>query len=112
MILSALGILQDTSPLPPTGPIPPSQSQQFLVSKLVPFAGSTVVEKLSCSASPKSTLAKGTYVRIIINDAVVSLGGLGQCGSLGATDGLCALDKFVASQAFARAGGNFTSCFA
>ncbi|KAH7327619.1 histidine phosphatase superfamily [Rhizoctonia solani] len=107
MILSALGILRDAKPLPPAGPIPSSSTQQFVVSKLVPFAGSTVVEKLSCPALPAKD-----YVRIIINDAVIPLTDLAPCGKLGATEGLCALDKFVESQAFARAGGNWTSCFA
>ncbi|CAE6441626.1 unnamed protein product [Rhizoctonia solani] len=94
MILSALGILRDAKPLPPAGPIPSSSTQQFVVSKLVPFAGSTVVEKLSCPALPEKE-----YVRIIINDAVIPLTDLAPCGKLGATQGLCALGKFVESQA-------------
>ncbi|KDN33835.1 hypothetical protein RSAG8_13075, partial [Rhizoctonia solani AG-8 WAC10335] len=105
VILSALGILRDAKPLPPAGPIP--SNQQFVVSKIVPFAGSTVVEKLSCPAPPAKD-----YVRIIINDAVIPLTDLTPCGKLGRTEGLCALDKFVESQAYARAGGNWTSCFA
>ncbi|CAE6359559.1 unnamed protein product [Rhizoctonia solani] len=105
MILSALGILRDAKPLPPAGPIPSSSTQQFVVSKLVPFAGSTVVEKLSCPALPAKE-----YVRIIINDAVIPLNELTSCGKLGATEGLCALEKFVESQAYAMAGGNWTSC--
>ncbi|KAJ1307057.1 hypothetical protein OPQ81_008036 [Rhizoctonia solani] len=107
MILSALGILRDTKPLPPTGPIPSPSTQEFVVSKLVPFAGSTVVEKLSCPALPAKD-----YIRIIINDAVIPLTELAPCGKLGSTEGLCALDKFVESQAYARAGGNWTTCFA
>ncbi|KAF8704572.1 histidine acid phosphatase family, partial [Rhizoctonia solani] len=107
MILSALGILRDAKPLPPSGPIPSSSTQQFVVSKLVPFAGSTVVEKLSCPALPAKE-----YVRIIINDAVIPLTGLTPCGKQGATEGLCALDKFVESQAYAKAGGNWTTCLA
>ncbi|KAG8684406.1 hypothetical protein FRC11_012159, partial [Ceratobasidium sp. 423] len=107
MILSALGILRDAKPLPPAGPIPSPSTQQFVVSKLVPFAGSTVVEKLSCPALPDKD-----YVRIIVNDAVIPLTDLAPCGKLGSTEGLCALEKFVESQAYARAGGNWTTCFA
>ncbi|KDN33836.1 hypothetical protein RSAG8_13076, partial [Rhizoctonia solani AG-8 WAC10335] len=71
-ILSSLGILRDSVPLPSTGPIPPSEGQQFVVSKMVPFGGLTLVEKISCSG-PK---LQGDYVRIIINDAVISLDSL------------------------------------
>ncbi|KAF8606065.1 phosphoglycerate mutase-like protein [Ceratobasidium sp. AG-I] len=107
-ILSALGILRDTKNLPPTGPIP--SNQLFVVAKLVPFAGLTVVEKISCPAT-RAAIAGGDYVRIIVNDAVAPLN-FPACGSLGSVSGLCPVDKFVESQAFARAGGNFTACFA
>jgi hypothetical protein len=108
MILSATGILRDTTNLPPTGPIPPNR--QFVVSKIVPFAGSTVVEKISCPVNGAS-LRSGDYVRIIINDAVVPLR-FPECGSSGTTSGICSLGGFIKSQAFSQAGGNFTSCFA
>ncbi|KEP49980.1 histidine acid phosphatase [Rhizoctonia solani 123E] len=106
-ILSSLGILRDSVPLPSTGPIPSDASQQFVVSKMVPFGGLTLVEKLSCSGSE----LHGDYVRIIINDAVISMDTLPECEGSESINGLCALDKFVQSQAYARAGGNFTSCF-
>ncbi|KAJ1307056.1 hypothetical protein OPQ81_008035 [Rhizoctonia solani] len=38
-ILSSLGILRDSVPLPSTGPIPSGQGQRFVVSKMVPFGG-------------------------------------------------------------------------
>jgi hypothetical protein len=107
MILSAMGVLRDTTDLPPTGPIP--SNREFVVSKIIPFAGSTVVEKISCPANGPS-LPHGDYVRVIINDAVVPLG-FSACGSLGSTSGICSLEAFTESQAFSRAGGNFTSCF-
>lgn len=107
-ILSALGILRDTKNLPPTGPIPPNRL--FVAAKLVPFASQTVVEKISCPAT-RAAVAGGDYVRIIVNDAVVPLN-FPACGHLGSKSGICPLDKFVESQAFARAGGNFTACFA
>ncbi|CUA76359.1 hypothetical protein RSOLAG22IIIB_12240 [Rhizoctonia solani] len=106
-ILSSLGILRDSVPLPATSPIPSSKSQQFVVSKIVPFGGLTLVEKLSCSASD----LQGDYVRIIINDAVISLDNLPDCKGSESIHGLCALDNFLQSQSYARAGGNFTSCF-
>ncbi|KAG8748434.1 hypothetical protein FRC10_005981 [Ceratobasidium sp. 414] len=108
MILSATGILRDRADLPVTGPVPPSR--QFYVSKIVPFAGSTVVEKITCPATG-AALNAGDYVRVLVNDAVVPLN-FPVCGGLGTASGICSLSGFVESQAFARAGGNWTSCFA
>ncbi|QRV88869.1 histidine phosphatase family containing protein [Ceratobasidium sp. AG-Ba] len=107
MILSATGILRDRVHLPPTGPIPPER--QFYVSKIVPFGGSTVVEKLTCSAKG-AALGDGDYVRILVNDAVVPLD-FPSCGVLGTDSGICSLKGFVESQKFARTGGNWSSCF-
>ena len=106
-ILSSLGILRDSVPLPSTGPIPPSETQQFVVSKMVPFGGLTLVEKLSCSGSK----LKGDHVRIIINDAVISLDSIPECAGSESMNGLCPLDKFLQGQEYARAGGNFSTCF-
>ncbi|KAG8684231.1 hypothetical protein FRC11_012430 [Ceratobasidium sp. 423] len=106
-ILSSLGILRDSVPLPSTGPIPSSDTQQFVVSKMVPFGGLTLVEKLSCSGSK----LEGDYVRIIINDATISLDSIPECAGSEKLNGLCPLDKFLQGQAFARSGGNFSSCF-
>ncbi|KAG8690032.1 acid phosphatase pho5 [Ceratobasidium sp. 423] len=106
-ILSSLGILRDSVPLPSTGPIPSSDTQQFVVSKMVPFGGLTLVEKLSCSGSK----LEGEYVRIIINDATISLDSIPECAGSEKINGLCPLDKFLQGQAFARSGGNFSSCF-
>lgn len=105
-IISALGILRDRISPPPSGPIP--LDQKMVVSRVVPFAACTVVEKVTCSAHTKATTA-GDYVRILVNDAVVPLP---SCGTLGYTSGMCTIDEFVQSQAFSRAGGDFASCFA
>ncbi|KAG9126995.1 hypothetical protein FRC07_001075 [Ceratobasidium sp. 392] len=107
MILSATGILRDNDNLPVTGPVPPNR--QFYVSKIVPFAGSTIVEKITCPAA-RTMLRAGSYVRVLVNDAVVPLD-FPACGKLGAVSGICPLDGFLESQAFARRGGNWASCF-
>ncbi|CAE6454714.1 unnamed protein product [Rhizoctonia solani] len=104
-IIAAMGILRDPTNLPQEGPIP--SSQQMVISKVVPFAGSTVVEKIRCSAKGRD-LAPGDYVRILVNDAVTPLP---LCDTLGYTSGMCFLDNFIKSQAFARSGGNFSLCF-
>ncbi|QRV98153.1 histidine phosphatase family containing protein [Ceratobasidium sp. AG-Ba] len=105
-ILSALGILRDNTELPPSGPIP--TNRQFYVSRIVPFAGSTVVEKLNCSET--SSRPAGDYVRILVNDAVVTQNS-SYCHPWGTAEGLCPLGGFLNSQAFAVSGGNWTSCF-
>ncbi|CAE7208387.1 unnamed protein product [Rhizoctonia solani] len=94
-ILSSLGILRDSAPLPSTGPIPSSETQQFVVSKIVPFGGLTLVEKLSCSGSNLN----GDYVRILINDAVISPDSIPECVGSETINGLCPLDKFLQGQA-------------
>ncbi|QRV98152.1 histidine phosphatase family containing protein [Ceratobasidium sp. AG-Ba] len=106
MILSALGILRDEVPLPVTSPVP--ADRQFYASRLVPFAGSTVVEKLSCSET--SARPGRDYVRILVNDAVVKLES-SHCEPLGKKHGLCSLSGFLDSQKFARSGGDWASCF-
>jgi hypothetical protein len=105
-ILAAMGVLRDPMDPPPSGPIPPTQ--QTVVSKAVPFASCTVVEKIACSINTREIRA-GNYVRVVVNDAILPLP---SCGSLGHTSGLCSLGAFVQSQAFSRAGGSFSSCFA
>jgi hypothetical protein len=74
---------------------------------MVPFGGLTLVEKLSCSGPELN----GDHVRVLINDAVISLDILPECTGSDKMNGLCPLDKFVQSQAYARQGGNFTACF-
>ncbi|CAE6343772.1 unnamed protein product, partial [Rhizoctonia solani] len=109
-IISAMGIYNHTHIQQDNIPSP-----LMVVSKIVPFAGCTVIEKISCSASdsaptsvsPGSQLLPGDYVRVLSNDAVVPLP---SCPSLGY--GVCALSDFVnTSQAFARRGGDFSLCF-
>ncbi|KDN47029.1 hypothetical protein RSAG8_03806, partial [Rhizoctonia solani AG-8 WAC10335] len=109
-IISAMGIHNHMEIQADSTPSP-----SMVVSQIVPFAGCTVVEKISCSAensaltsgSSESQLAPGDYVRVLINDAVVPLP---LCRSSGY--GVCTLNDFVnTSQAFARSGGSFSLCF-
>lgn len=57
----------------------------------------------------------GTYVRLVLNEGVLPLGALPACaaarqGRKVAAAGLCQLDAFVESQAFAQAGGDWANC--
>ncbi|KAG8684362.1 hypothetical protein FRC11_012208, partial [Ceratobasidium sp. 423] len=84
-----------------------SDLERMVVSKVVPFAGSMVVEKIACSAEGED-LTSGDYVRILVNDAVVPLP---SCGILGYASGMCTMGDFIQSQTFTHSGGNFSSCF-
>ncbi|KAH7909637.1 phytase [Hygrophoropsis aurantiaca] len=66
------------------------------MSRLVPFSSRMTTEKLQCNV-PGGTK---DFVRILVNDVVQPLG---FCGA--GDDGLCELEAFVASQAYARGGG-------
>ena len=103
-IYAALGLFRPAAPLDPTKPDP---RRTWLASKLVPFSGRLVTERLSCDASV-GRKAKETLVRMLVDDALQDLD---FCGA--GKDGLCSLDRFVESQSFARSdgGGLFGRCF-
>lgn len=84
-ILTALGLKQDTTPLGILGPNP---DQVWVTSQIVPFGGNVVTERMTCS--------RKEYIRILINDQLQKPKA---CGA--DRNGLCALDRFVASQAYA-----------
>ncbi|KAH9854921.1 phytase [Lenzites betulinus] len=99
-IFSAMGLFKQPAPLDPTHPNP---ARTFRVQRIVPFSGRMVVERLECAK------AGAAYVRILVNDAVQPLT---FCGA--DAHGLCKLDAFVQSQAYARndGEGDFEKCFA
>ncbi|KAI0087758.1 histidine phosphatase superfamily [Irpex rosettiformis] len=104
--------------------------REWVASRMVPFSGRMVVEKLECVGKsfaeysdrigdavhgglPTSQLKeKGEYVRIFVNDALQPLE---FCGAKkkGRRRGMCTLDRFLESQAYARRNGDedFTKCY-
>ncbi|KAJ7239615.1 histidine phosphatase superfamily [Mycena haematopus] len=86
--------LAATGPLPATH-IPPNRS--YIVNQISPFGANLVGQVLSCAASPPSapppTSSTPTHIRFLLNDAVVPLTGITNCGS--SSEGLCAFDTFV-----------------
>ncbi|WVQ85972.1 hypothetical protein IAT38_008140 [Cryptococcus sp. DSM 104549] len=84
------------------------ENRAWQSAKMAPMGGRLVVEKLSC-ASGGST--NGTFVRMLLNDAVLPLYTLEECNhSWGADQGLCELSKFISSQAYALEGADFANC--
>ena len=97
-IYAALGLFPQRAPLDPTAPDP---KRTYVASRLVPFSGRLVTERLECGA-------KGKFVRMLVDDALQPLE---FCG--GDKDGLCALERFVVSQSYSRNNGegDFEKCF-
>lgn len=108
-IYAALGLFEELDPLNPHVPDP---KRGWVLSRMVPFAGRMVTEKLQCLTSTRPGRSAGMsmaqYVRIMVDDEVQPLK---FCGA--AENGLCELSVFVTSQAYARADGegDFEKCF-
>lgn len=99
-IYSALGLFPQMHPPNPTKAGP---QWTWVVSRLVPFSGRMITEKMQCfeAGIPRD------FIRILINDAIQPL------AFCGAGDGLCGLEAFVDSQMYARrnGAGDFEKCF-
>ncbi|KAF9265083.1 phytase [Marasmius fiardii PR-910] len=102
-IYASIGLFRQKEALNPQKYDP---SKTWKASQLVPFAGRMVVEKLECSSRTRD---RKEYVRIFVNDALQPL----EFCSYGHGSGLCTLDDFVESQAYARNNGqgDFEKCF-
>ena len=96
-IYSAIGLFRPVQPLDPQAPDP---WWTWVASELVPFSAQLVTEHLECGGE--------VVVCMLVNDALQELG---FCGADGA--GLCRLNAFVESQAFATRNGDgeFKKCF-
>ncbi|CAK5283246.1 unnamed protein product [Mycena citricolor] len=105
-IYAALGLFKQAVPLPTTAAVNDGvgKAGQWVASRLVPFSGRMVTEKLRCGA------AQGDFVRIFVNDALQPLE---FCNGGHSKEGLCTLDAFVESQAYSVSGGlgDWDLCF-
>ncbi|KAJ6536847.1 phytase [Mycena capillaripes] len=98
-IYAAMGLFPQAVPLDPTLPEP----RTWVTSRLVPFSARMVVERLKCSKETQ-------FVRVFVNDALQPL----EFCANGKDNGICELSAFVASQGYARSGGegDWEMCFA
>lgn len=96
-IYSAIGLFRQQEPLSTTHSDP---ERTWRISRMTPFAGRMVTEKVSCGGRE--------FVRIFVDDALQSLE---FCGA--GRSGLCSLRAFVESQGYARNNGegDFQKCF-
>jgi hypothetical protein len=110
---------------------PPDPNRHFILSHLTPFGGRLITEVIGCAdADPVAqhshrtqyypgqygydpSNAPNKFIRMRLNNGIVPLNTIrtGEC--LGRTDGMCALDKFLASQWEAEKLANYQfACFA
>lgn len=92
MVLTGLGIAKDT---PGLSTNVRKVGRVFRTSRQVPFAAQMVWERFECEKS-----FVGPQVRLVLNDAVVPLGGCGTGKER--VYGSCSVDGFVKSQGKAR----------
>jgi len=99
-IYAALGLFQQSEHLDPGYPDP---DRTWIVSRMVPFSGRMVTEKVQCHVDGTTK----AFVRILVDDAVQPL------RFCQGKHGLCELNVFVRSQRYARSNGNgdFDQCF-
>lgn len=118
-VFAALGIFNVSKPLDLKNmPKEKEAEREWMASRMVPFSGRMVVEKLVCekSVTEEEQLnetpvkdSNGIYVRILVNDALQPLE---FCGGK-KWNGVCALDAFVECQGYARRNGDgdFSKCY-
>lgn len=100
-VFYAMGLYNDTMQLLNTTRETTATLDWYSASWTVPFAARMYVEKMVCRATGSEEL-----VRVVVNDRVRPL------QNCGADDlGRCTVSMFVESLSFARAGGDWSSCF-
>lgn len=103
LALTGLGLIKDSPLVLPTNPSHtiPNPKRKWRTSYQVPFAARLVWEKFSCTSSSSSQGVKANtpYLRVLLNNAPISLGPV--CGSSKTVGkyGACALADFVKSSA-------------
>ncbi len=82
-------------------------TQGWVASEMVPFSARMVTERLACVRDGEA----GSYVRIVVNDAVLPLEFCGGGGEERMR--MCRLEDFVESQGYARGSGDgdFERCY-
>lgn len=106
-IFGALGLFQRGDEREPSSQAV-DPGRRWRISKLTPFSGRMIVEKLVCDDDVRIGRVGKEYVRVLVNDALQPLT---FCGA--GEDGMCLLEDFVESQAYARGDGNgdWEKCF-
>ncbi|RJE20200.1 3-phytase A [Aspergillus sclerotialis] len=102
----ALGLYNNTKPLPKTSIQDVDESGGYSAAWTVPFAARMYFEMMQCRTGEGRWEIGQPLVRALVNDQVVRLSG---CD--GDELGRCQLDDFVEGLTFVRSGGNWDECF-
>ncbi|KXN84946.1 3-phytase A [Leucoagaricus sp. SymC.cos] len=110
-VFSAMGLFKNNGPFM-GGMLDPKKRpkhRDWFTSRIVPFSGRMVVERMECGLPSVNGAGDREYVRILVSDAAQDLG---FCEGVD-EDGLCSLHSFVKSQTYARNSGqgDWESCF-
>ena len=132
IIISALTALSlDHFRVPPSlSEIPPNPKRPFILSHLTPFGGRLVTEVIGCTTSDPSPVASPRtqyyptqygynpanathkFIRMRLNNGILPLDTIRGGACKGRRDGMCAMNKFLKSQADAYALSNYDfACF-
>ncbi|KAJ7059558.1 phytase [Mycena amicta] len=108
-IYAAMGLFEQQKALDPTTRTGTGTERTWIASRLVPFSGRMVVERLTCQRGRTTEQA----VRILVNDALQPLDFCAGQSEEKLGLGVCELTAFVESQSYARNGGEgeWEQCF-
>lgn len=109
---------------------PPDESRHFILSKMTPFGGRLVTEVIGCSSPEPVAVhnhrtqyyptqygynpanATNKFIRMRLNNGILPLDTLRGGACVGRTDGLCAMESFLSTQANAYEMSNYDyACF-
>ncbi|KAF8212585.1 phosphoglycerate mutase-like protein, partial [Mycena galopus ATCC 62051] len=96
-VISSIVTAMNITALAAEGPLPLDRIPQdhvYIINNIAPFASNLVGQVLSCPTPART--ANASYIRWILNDAVLPLTGIAGCGTDANGDGLCPLPAFVA----------------
>ncbi|KAJ7302728.1 acid phosphatase [Mycena albidolilacea] len=93
-VISAIVTAMNITALAAEGPLPIDkipENHVYIINNIAPFASNLVGQVLSCPAPANTT---SSYIRWILNDAVLPLSGVAGCNAN--SEGLCPLPSFIA----------------
>ena len=110
---------------------PPDPNRRFILSRMTPFGGRLMTEVIGCADSDPvaqhnhrtyyyptqygydASNAPNKFIRLRLNNGILPLDTIRGGSCLGRTDGLCAMDDFLAGQYEAEALADYQfACFA
>ncbi|UZJ55504.1 hypothetical protein CBS101457_004824 [Exobasidium rhododendri] len=104
-VLAALNLPDFAVPLPVHAPDP---KRKYITSNLVPFAARLIFEEISCNN--KSSVTETSFVRMLLNEAVIDLHQLKGCSAR--DDGMCNRREFITAMEGRNKWSEWSNCTA